>query len=829
MGRDSVGIRFLSRLLAASVAVGALAAPGYAQALQEPAADTTLPQASALATTGLTDIVVTARRREERLQSVPIAATAFSSENLERRNIQSAQDLFGQVPSLVVGGSGQQRSSENITIRGQGSTFNAAPGVVLYFAEVPIIADQRNNAQGAGGANFYDLANIQVLRGPQGTLFGRNTTGGAVLFEPQRPVDRYEGYVQAQYGNYDSVELRGAINVPIIAEKLLLRVAGIYQKRDGFTKELTTDTDLDDRNRYSVRAGLTWRPADGIENYLLATLTHGNEHGSSAVLNAVPAGNDPVSGLPYSSFLQQQVARGIRTVRLSPNLWQEKTRYFSLTDIFSAELSDELTIRNVANYSRLKHGSPFDSDGFPDNSIASRLAGGTEIGSPEISPRLRGGRYNYYSDSRQYSIEPQLQGNLGDGAFTFTVGGYFENVKPIGAQVVSEINPTTRSQRSTSKALYAQGTISLGNFVEALSGLRLTGGYRYTWDRLTAVSNFELPNATATATSAKFKAPNWTIGLDYDVIDDVLLYAKVSRGYKTGGVGTATPAPDLRAFQPEYVTAYEGGIKADWSIGGVPVRTNLNYYYTDYKDLQRTGATQYIYTDPTTGVTAGVFGAQTINAGKAHIQGIEFEGEIRPASWFTLSGSYSYLKAKYDQYNLPSLFPGGIPAFGLPPGFDCGAGVPFNVATGNCVLNGIPFQFAPKNQYSITGRIDLPVDEAIGKISLTATYSYVDAQYTSPSRANVDEPFAWIGGGCSRNAAGSTVCGPNDGYGLLNMNLQWASVMGSNLDLSAFATNLTNKDFIISSQATSYQSGFGSLIYGEPRMYGVSARYRFGG
>jgi iron complex outermembrane receptor protein len=816
----------LLRLLATGVATWTLMSPAYAQstpAEQAPAADAGVSQS-----TGLTEIVVTARRREEKLQSVPISATALSGESLERRNIQSMQDLFGQVPSLTVGGAGQQRSTENVTIRGQGSTFNAAPGVVLYFAEVPIIADQRNNAQGAGGANFYDLANVQVLRGPQGTLFGRNTTGGAVLFEPQRPVDRFEGYAQVQYGNYDSVELRGAINVPIVADKLLLRVAGLYQNRKGFTQELTTNTDLDDRNRYSIRAGLTWRPADGIENYLMATVTHGQEHGSSTVLNAVPAGNDPASGRTYLSFLQDQVARGIRSVRLSPGmLWSERTRYFSITDIFSADLSDAITFRNVANYSRLKHNSPLDPDGFPDNYAARVAAGQSEIGGIELTPGgFADGHYLYTTDARQYSIEPQLQGKFGDGALTFAVGGYYENVKPLSLELGSAANPTERTQTSHSKALYAQGTLSFGSFVESLSGLRLTAGYRYTWDALTATSNFGLPHAAATSTSGKYKAPNWTVGLDYDVFQHVLLFAKVSRGYKTGGVGTATPAPQLRTFQPEFVTSYEVGVKADWHIGDIPVRTNVNYYYTKYKDLQRTGGTSYIYTDPTTGITAPVFGAQTTNAGKAHIQGIEFEGEIRPTRWFTLSGSYSYLDAKYDEYSQASLFPNGIPPFRAP-GFDCGAGVPYNAATGRCILTGLPFQYAPKNQFSLTGRIDLPIDEAMGKVSLTTTYAYVDAQYTSPSKSPIAEPYAYIGGNCPRNAVGSVICGSNNGYGLLSMNLQWQGVAGSNFDLSAFATNLTNVDYVISSNATGSYGGFNSLIYGEPRMYGMSVRYRF--
>lgn len=777
------------------------------------------------------DIIVTARRREERLQSVPISATAYDAANLEQRNIQSTQDLFGQVPSLVVGGSGQSRSSENITIRGQGATFSAAPGVVLYFAEVPIIADQRNNAQNAGGANYYDLASVQVLRGPQGTLFGRNTTGGAVLFEPQKPTGEFGGNVQFQYGNYNSIDLRGAINVPIVEDTLMVRVAGVYQKRDGFTQEITTNTDLDDRNRYSLRAGLTWRLADGVENYLMATMTNVDEHGSSAVLNAVPAGS--LNGVPYSRLLADQVARGIRTVRLSPSDWRERARYWSVTDIFSAELSDALTFRNIVNYSRLKTAQPFDADGIPDDSRARFAARQSELGTNEFDPTAFG-FYNYSTDVRQLSIEPQFQGDVGDGALTFVVGGFFNDVKPLGPQFTRQrhailgIRFLPNGEKSDSGALYAQGTLAFGSLSESLSGLRLTGGYRYTWDNLTATSNFVLPNADAVTTAASYKAPTWTAGLDYDAAEDVLLYAKVSRGYKTGGIGRATPAPALRSFRPEFVTAYEAGIKADWNIGGIPLRTNLNYYYTAYRDLQRTGGTSFIYFDPVTGITAAAIGAQTTNAGKAHIQGIEFEGEIRPASWLSLSGNYSHTKAKYDEYTLPSLFPNGIPAFGLPPGFDCGAGVAFTAATGQCELAGIPFQFTPKNQFSLTGRLDLPIDEAAGNISLSATYSYVDAQYTSPSKANAGEPYAWIGGNCP-HIGNSVVCGPGDGYGLLSMNLQWQSVMGSNFDLSAFATNLSNETYILSSNGSSYQNGFNTYIYGEPRMYGASVRYHFGG
>lgn len=195
-----------------------------------------------------TDIVVTAQRRNERAQDVPIAITAFSSERLQQQGITQAQNLQATVPSLVVGNNGTpSREAQSFTIRGQGATFQASPGVVVYLNEVPLPAPISIPQQGGAG-NFVDLENVQVLNGPQGTLFGRNTTGGAVLLVPKKPANDFEGYGQVKYGSHDNVELEGAVNVPVIDDKVLLRVAGAYQKRDGYTHDVVWNTDRDNLN-----------------------------------------------------------------------------------------------------------------------------------------------------------------------------------------------------------------------------------------------------------------------------------------------------------------------------------------------------------------------------------------------------------------------------------------------------------------------------------------------------------------------------------------------------------------------------------------------------
>src|SRR5471032_1038698 len=182
-------------------------APSFAQADQ--------PSASS---GGLEEIVVTARRKEEKLQSVPVAVTAFTSADIQNKQIESSSDLQHFVPSLM--SSQQSRDEQVFYLRGQGPNGGSggSPGVIAYFSEVPFT--------GSGPGIYFDLGNLQVLRGPQGTLFGQNTTGGAVLFEPMHPTNNYEGYVQMTLGNYNREGVEAAVNIPIIADKLLVRVAG---------------------------------------------------------------------------------------------------------------------------------------------------------------------------------------------------------------------------------------------------------------------------------------------------------------------------------------------------------------------------------------------------------------------------------------------------------------------------------------------------------------------------------------------------------------------------------------------------------------------------
>jgi iron complex outermembrane recepter protein len=234
------------------------------------AAQTASDQPAAGSQAGLEEIVVTARRKDEKLQTVPLSVMAITGKELEARQISTGQDLELLAPSLNVS-SGNSRDVDRFSIGGQGTTLFGDPGVIAYFAEVPLASN------GAGPGFYFDLANVQVLNGPQGTLFGRNTTGGAILFEPQHPTDKFEGW--GDFGDLANVELKGAINVPIVDGKLTIRVAFDRHTQDGYTKDVSTGKDLDNTDYWAERVGVTFRPTDDIENYLVYYSTYSQNNG----------------------------------------------------------------------------------------------------------------------------------------------------------------------------------------------------------------------------------------------------------------------------------------------------------------------------------------------------------------------------------------------------------------------------------------------------------------------------------------------------------------------------------------------------------------------
>jgi iron complex outermembrane receptor protein len=290
----------------------------------------------------------------------------------------------------------------------------------------------------------------------------------------------------------------------------------------------------------------------------------------------------------------------------------------------------------------------------------------------------------------------------------------------------------------------------------------------------------------------KTNASTWLVGLDYKIFPDVLLYGKVSRGYKSGGVNLQAVFINTRTFEPETVTSYEGGVKSDFRLGDVPVRLNLSGYVLDYNDIQRAGGDF----NPTTGA-----GGAVIRNADARIKGIEAELSIRPARWLEIGGNFSHTDADYKRYE-----------YVTPTGQAACNGV---VAPGGTAdLSCLPFQYVARYIYSVHADLNVPLANDLGRLNFFVNYSHTSSQYTDPGTLPVLQPGARL-----------------EPFGLLNATLDWSNVGNSGFDVGLFVTNATNKLYRISNTNV-YQPGallYQSTLYGEPRMYGLKLRYRFGG
>src|ERR1700733_10852651 len=282
--------RFVAAALASSVAGSA-----FAQNSQTANAGAEAPSQGV----ELTEVIVTARRVEERLQDVPISITVYNQEQLNNHNVVNAADLAAFTPSLSANSNfGQENSS--YAIRGFVQDAGAPPTVASYFADVVALRGPTQGTQagdGAGPGSFFDLQNVQVLKGPQGTLFGRNTTGGAVLFVPQKPTSTFEGYVEAEGGNFDLKGVQGVLNLPV-NDRIRLRLAVDHKDRKGYENNISGigPNNFNDVDYTAVRASAVVDVTNNIENYTIASYSHSDTNGSvQKVIACNPAGYNPAN------------------------------------------------------------------------------------------------------------------------------------------------------------------------------------------------------------------------------------------------------------------------------------------------------------------------------------------------------------------------------------------------------------------------------------------------------------------------------------------------------------------------------------------------------
>jgi outer membrane receptor protein involved in Fe transport len=787
-----------------------------------------LAQESAVSVTALEEVVVTARRREELLQDVPISMTVFNQRQLDNANEVNAADLATYTPSLSVN---QRFGAENTSfaIRGFTQELRTTASVGTYFAEVvaPRGANAQTSGDGAGPGSFFDLQNVQVLKGPQGTLFGRNTTGGAVLITPQRPTDEFEGYVEGSAGNYDMYRTQGVVNIPA-TDRVKLRLGVDQQKREGYLNNITNigPNDFANVDYVAGRASMTVDITDTVQNYTVATYTKSNTNGQPSTLVACNDGTGPAAllGTFYIPYCDAQLARqqanrqndfyDVASSMPEAGVKIEQWQAINHTDW---EINESLTLKNIISFANLETTNA--TDLFGTNFLLP--GGGTRVFATS------GARPGLPTTSQDSFVEElQLLGSSFDDALTWQGGLYYEKSDPDGesgqqspGQIDCDLstlhtdNPdnfrcdeffslgnvllSENEVKYDNRAVYAQATYDINDQWSA------TGGARYTWDETTGrvrevLYNFDSDGVLAAPSSIddhgvatmeqKSDEPTWVVDLDYKPTVNTMVYAKYARGYRQGSVNPAgehNAAPDgtrIDIHGPEKVDTYEIGSKNSFE-GRFPGIFNVAAFYNDFRDQQ---LQQGILTSNGTGSTA------IVNAGKSRIWGVEIESNVSVTDNLQFGLAYTYLNTEVLELEDVSALVSSTGA----------------IAASLSTSEGEELPYSPKNQAVMNLRYTLPVPAEYGDIDIGATYVYYDDQLAVSETVS---PMYEL-----------------DGYDLVNFNLNWFNIGGSAFEGSLFVTNALDEEYEVYRSGLWSVSGFETGMTGMPRMYGVRMRYNFG-
>ncbi len=750
---------------------------------------------------------------------MPITAMVISAAALKDGQITSELDLRSAAVGLQVRAT--INSNElNFAARGasQDGFSGTRPGVLPYINEVQI--------SGSGAATeFYDLGSVQVLMGPQGTLFGRSATGGAVLFQTAKPTDQFEGYLSGVGGNLSALKFEGAVSGPIAGDTLQGRLAGVYSKRDGFQQNIVYGSTEGDYKRYGLRGSLRYAPNENLTNDLVgdyfksdsinavgvisgllplttpgqppfvpAELLYGGVTNPAAraagiaTLQAfLAAANLPPSTIAaaydayfadprrpaggITQYLADQQARGpFLTGTESTSTYTAKK--IVVTNTTSYAFGDAITLKNIFGYVKADSTIADDTDGTP------YVVGGEQ--SRTITP-LRGGNI---INTKALSDELQVQGKT-SGGVDYVGGVYLSDEKsdyhfrtdffdilafPFGGPPAQTFN----FFRITNKTLapFGQVTVPLSD-----AGVSATVGARYTSEK---VGKERLPGDIGFGIgqdddkARTFDTLNWTLGLQWQVNSDTLLYATSRRAFKSGGyngsVGFDGPAAaGGDEYNKESVTDVELGAKFNGMVGGRQLRASVAVYHNWLKDSQRTAFT----------IIAGGPAAVTVNVPTGSVEGIEAELAYRATNALTLGGNVNFLNAKFSD--------------------------------GRVIVNGGPVTYdrlpdAPKYSFAAYGDLRLHASSAIDAIVHAEAYGQ-GTTYTSPRSANF---------------AGTTI----PSYVIFNLR---AGIENSaaGWTLMANVKNAFDKTYYVGGVSAGEIYQINTLVPAEPRTFTLEARYKF--
>lgn len=725
-------------------------------------------------------IIVTARRRDENLQSVPVSITAVSAETLEDFRIQNLDNLQTMDPSFSVSASSGRPNSPVYSLRGIRPTeaiYGQDPTVAIYLADVVLSPAQGSNL------GFYDLENVQILKGPQGTLFGRNTIGGAVLLTPRKPGDEFAVNGMVGAGSYGLFETELGVDIPL-ADTFHLRMAGRTIDGGNYQTNVAPGPNfgmkLGGQESRSVRATVVGELSPTVTNTIIAMYDRKFTPGRGTTLQAVNPAHPLVTLYPgiVDALIRTQ-GRPITDIE-SDLVQKDNVEAWGIINTFEAEISDDVTVKLIGAYREVDTNLVFDLDA-------------TSI--PEVLTSEQSASLNHAS------IEAQILGTSFDGRLDWVTGVYYYIEKG------SENSPGAffgrRIQQNGSVDNESYSAFAQGSF-QVTPDLTITAGGRINRDKKNLTISQTLNNALCLLQvdngsggltrlplsacevnlSESFSQPTGTLSADYQITPRTLIYLAGRLGYRSGGFNLRASQPvQYEPFQQETVKDVEFGVKSDWNMGKIEMRTNVAVFYQKYDDIQRTVAVAN---------SAGAPASAVINAAAANVFGIELQQTIRPIDNLALRLNYAFNKPKYESWIDP--------------------------ATGDD-LSGTPFYFTPKHSGSIMVTYDQPLAGGMGDLRFGFNAAYTDDIWISALQTSAS---------IAQHPEAVRPLLRQESYWLLDANVGWQNIMDSNLDLSLYVKNLTDTEYKIGGlQLYTGASGFIGAAYGEPRTFGAQLRFEF--
>lgn len=673
----------------------------------------------------LAEIIVTAQKREESLQRTPISLAAFTADQLEKSLIQDLYDVGIQTPGMIV----NKEIVGKIYIRGIGAenlTIGGDPGVAVHTDGAYVARTS------AAIFDLYDVERVEVLRGPQGTLYGRNATGGTINILSKAPTDEFEGNISAEFGNYDYIRLGAMVSGPIVEDKVLARAAIVKSDRDGFTPNLFTGVDLFDEDLLMGRFRLRFLPSDNVTIDLIADFSKDDSS---------PA---PFKQLEFSDLFEGTLGAtdppGLRPVSQESPVTEMQDQ-FGITGIINWDL-ENFTFTSVTAYRDTEFEAVFDGDAV------------------DITYQ----NFENLDDTQQFSQEFRLSSNMSDqynwiiGAFYFKDEGDTRIFIPIPGLGFDILHVAT--QETDAFAIFGQGTYFVSDRVALTLGLR----YNSEDKNATQFTDFGfIPplNQDLNAESDEF-TPKF--GLEFYASDDVLWFASATRGFKSGGFTFNGFQPN---FDPEFVWAYEVGVKSRLASGAVTLNGSAFYY--DYTDLQVSKLEN----------NAGVI----TNAADATIYGAEIELLAQATEELRLNVGLSFLNAEFDEFLTED---------------------PSNLQLGTIDLAGNSLPRSPEFSANVGAEYSLSLNNA-SDLTFRIDYQYQEKSFFTAFNRDLSA---------------------QESFSIVNARAGYTSETGT-WQVAAYVRNALDEDYFLNILESGVEAGKPEGFVAAPRTYGLQLRYNF--